>query len=141
MIYYQKNTFENLYRTIIEELSQIDDLMSFQKKVLDCQVLVLIGDTHRRQNESIEEIFLDINFKSQLLDVADIFKGYCFKNYPATYHNELKEQWTTVRKFMKEFEKIGYVDTDTCTYLYHYLLSRPRHIEFLQIFPIMANTI
>lgn len=125
MIYYQKNTFENLYRTIIEELSQIDDLMSFQKKVLDCQVLVLIGDTHRRQNESIEEIFLDINFKSQLLDVADIFKGYCFKNYPATYHNELKEQWTTVRKFMKEFEKIGYVDTDTCTYLYHYLLSRP----------------
>ena len=124
-IYYQKNTFENLYRTIIEELSQIDDLMSFQKKVLDCQVLVLIGDTHRRQNESIEEIFLDINFKSQLLDVADIFKGYCFKNYPATYHNELKEQWTTVRKFMKEFEKIGYVDTDTCTYLYHYLLSRP----------------
>lgn len=124
-IYYQKSIFENLYRTIMSDLNQIDDLVSFQKKVLDCQVLVLIGDTHRRQNESIEEIFLDINFKSQLLDVADIFKGYCFKNYPATYHDELKGQWTTVRKYMKAFERIGYIDTDTCTYLYHYLLSRP----------------
>lgn len=124
-IYYQKNTFENLYRIILGDLEQIDDLMSFQKKVLDCQVLVLIGDTHRRQNESIEEIFLDINFKSQLLDVADIFKGYCFKNYTATYHEELKEQWATIRKYMKKFEKIGYVDTETCAYLYHYLLSRP----------------
>ena len=70
---------------------------------------------------------MDINFKSQLLDVADIFKGYCFKNYAAIFHNELKQQWTIIRKYIKEFKKIGYNDNDkeTCQYLYHYLLSRP----------------
>jgi len=128
-IYYQKDTFKRLYKVIVNDLNQINDLMNFQKKVLDCQFLILIGNTHGRQNDSIEEVFLDINFKSQLLDVADIFKGYCFKNYPAIYHSELKEQWTAVRKYMKEFEKIGYINgnssTETCPYLYHYLLSRP----------------
>lgn len=125
-IYYQKDTFEKIYRIIKDTLEHIDDLMNFQKKLLDSQVLILVGDTRNRQNESIEEVFLDINFKSQLLDVADIFKGYCFKNYPTRYHDELKQQWTTVRKYTKEFEKIGYTDTkDTCEYLYHYLLSCP----------------
>ena len=62
-IYYQKNTFENLYSVIENELESINDLISFQKKVMDCQFLVLIGNTRGRQNESIEEIFLDINFK------------------------------------------------------------------------------
>lgn len=124
-IYYQKNTFENLYSVIENELESINDLISFQKKVMDCQFLVLIGNTRGRQNESIEEIFLDINFKSQLLDVADIFKGYCFKNYTARYHRELKEYWTEIRKNMWQFEQIGYRNIDTCEYLYHYLLSCP----------------
>ena len=124
-IYYQKNTFTELYSTIEEELNNLWDIMSFQKKVLDCQILVLIGETHGRQNDSIEEVFLDINFKSQLLDVADIFKGYCFKNYAINHHDELKTQWTEVRKYMKKFEKIGYNDKETCEYLYHYLLSCP----------------
>lgn len=126
-VYYQKDTFEKLYHFIFQELDSIGDISNFRKKVFDCQILILIGDTRRRQNESIEEIFLDINFKSQLLDVADIFKGYCFKNYTSTYHDELKEQWVIIRKYMKEFEKIGYSNsnTDTCPYLYHYLLSCP----------------
>lgn len=124
-IYYQKKTFDDLYQEIDKALDDVADIMKFQKKVLDCQVLVLIGDTGGRQNDSIEEVFLDINFKSQLLDVADIFKGYCFKNYASSSHKELKNDWTKVRKYIKEFEAIGYQNNDTCEYIYHYLLSRP----------------
>lgn len=104
-IYYQKSTFEKIYGSIIEQINSINDLISFQKKILDCQILVLIGLGQTGQNDSIEDIFMDINFKSQLLDVADIFKGYCFKNYAAIFHNELKQQWTIIRKYIKEFKK------------------------------------
>lgn len=125
-IYYQKNTFDTLYNLIIATLTNLDDIESFQKKLLDCEVLVLIGEAGTRKTESIEEIFLDINFKSQLLGVADIFKGYCFKIYPSRFHKELKEEWAKVRKYIKEFEAIGYDENqDTCEYLYHYLLSQP----------------
>ena len=125
-IYYQKNTFSTLYEIILDQLRAID-IRTFQNKLLDSEVLVLIGDTQGRQNNSIEEVFLDINFKSQLLDVADIFKGYCFKNYRSAYHEELKQHWTEVRKYTKQFERIGYSESDkeTCQYIYHYLLSRP----------------
>ena len=126
-IYYQKNTFDDIFAFIIEELESINNLQSFQNKVLDSQLLILIGDTRGRHNDSIEEVFLDINFKSKLLDVADIFKGYCFKNYSNSSHEELKGHWTKVRKYIKEFEEIGYSDSDgqTCEYIYHYLLSKP----------------
>lgn len=125
-IYYQKGTFTTLYEIISVQLSTID-LRNFQNKLLDSEFLVLIGDTQGRQNNSIEEVFLDINFKSQLLDVADIFKGYCFKNYSSVYHDELKQHWTEIRKYTKQFERIGYSESDkeTCQYIYHYLLSRP----------------
>lgn len=126
-IYYQKSTFEDIYDTILQELAGIDDIISFQNKMLDSQLLILIGDTRGRHNDSIEEVFLDINFKSKLLDVADIFKGYCFKNYANSCHEELKEHWAKVRKYIKEFEQIGYTDDEgnTCQYIYHYLLSKP----------------
>lgn len=125
-IYFQKHTFSKLYEIIKNELESVSDIISFQKKVLDCQILVLIGETGGRQNDSIEDVFLDINFKSQLLDVADIFKGYCFKNYFPANHEELKKQWTEVRKYTKCFERFGYRDSkETSEYLYHYLLSLP----------------
>ena len=114
-IYYQSSTFTTQYNIISNELDKID-IRNFKNKVLDSEFLVLIGDTQGRQNNSIEEVFLDINFKSQLLDVADIFKGYCFKNYSSAYHEELKEHWTEVRKYTKEFERLGYSESDkeTC---------------------------
>lgn len=123
-IYYQKKTFTTLYDIIFEQLNGLD-IEHFQNKVLDSKVLVLIGDTQGNRSDSIEDIFLDINFKSQLLEVDDIFKGYCFKNYPSVFHDELKQHWTKVRKYIKEFEKIGYTAKDTCAYIYNYLLSRP----------------
>lgn len=125
-IYYQRKTFEDIYNIIFQELNVMEDILSFQNKLLDSQLLILVGDTRGRHNDSIEEVFLDINFKSKLLDVSDIFKGYCFKNYANSSHNELKEHWTKVRKYIKEFENLGYTDADgkTCEYIYHYLLSK-----------------
>ncbi len=129
-IYFQNDTFISLYNEIESELSSVKNTLSFLKKLLDCKILVLIGDTGGQQNESIEDIFLDINFKSQLLDVSDIFKGYCFKNYFSSNHDELKTLWTDIRKNTKEFEKFGYKDSkDTSEYLYYYLLSLPGSYE------------
>jgi len=133
-IYFQRDTFNNLYGIINNVLfesksTKIEDseLLNFQNKVLDCQVLVLIGELDGRQQDSIEEVFLDINFKSQLLDVANIFKGYCFKNYDAASHDDLKKQWTSIRSYTKKFERqFGYEENrETCEYLYLYLLSVP----------------
>lgn len=132
-IYFQKETFEKLYNIISSTINNPEDgvkdseLLNFQNKVLDCQVLVLIGEPDGRQQDSIEEVFLDINFKSQLLDVANIFKGYCFKNYNPASHEELKDQWSSVRSFTKQFEsRFGYEENrETCEYLYLYLLSMP----------------
>lgn len=130
-IYFQKETFYNLYENIENELSKLDDeeILSFQKKVLDCQILVLIGEPDGKLQDSIEEVFLDINYKSQVLDVADIFKGYCFKNYDSNSHEDLKDQWADIRCCTKQFEHLfGYNKNpreNTCEYLYLYLLSVP----------------
>jgi len=123
-VYFQNQKFSDVYNVAYERIDPTTiDILSFQRKVLDCQIMVLVGETGGRQHDSIEEVFLDINFKSQLLDVADIFKGYCFRNYDSTNHEELKAQWTEIRKSAKRFETFGYKDTSQ--YLYHYLLSRP----------------
>lgn len=132
-IYYQKETFDNLFNVINKTLFESDllkienkDFINFQNKILDCQVLVLIGEPDGKQQDSIEEVFLDINFKSQLLDFANIFKGYCFKNYDAASHEELKQQWAKILTYTKQFEQFGYEENrETCEYLYLYLLSVP----------------
>ncbi len=130
-IYFQKETFYDLYENIEQELCKLncEELLSFQKKVLDCQVLVLIGEPDGKLQDSIEEVFLDINYKSQVLDVADIFKGYCFKNYDSNSHEKLKSQWADIRWCTKQFEYLfGYNKNpreNTCEYLYLYLLSVP----------------
>lgn len=123
-IYYQKETFERLYQIISDKLDSIKSLEKFQNKLLDCTVLVLVGKV-TLNTESIEDVFLDINFKSQLLNDSDIFKGYCFKNCKSRKHNELNDKWIIIRKNIKAFEiNIGYDESKkTCQYIYHYLLS------------------
>ena len=128
-IYFQNDRFNDLSSLIDAQIAGIssENLLDFQKKLLDSKVLVLIGTPEGKEQDSIEEVFLDINFKSQLLDVANIFKGYCFKNYDSGSHNELKKQWTTIMSHTKQFEKrFGYEENrETCEYLYLYLLSVP----------------
>ena len=124
-IYYQKASFQEAYETIMNELKGIDTskgLRDFKNKLLDCKMLVLVGEKEG-ENDSVEDLFLDINFKSQLLDVEDIFKGYCFKNYNLNSHDVLKGQWTDIKRNIKLFEDLGYKNKNTCEYIYLYLLS------------------
>ena len=123
-IYYQKDKFDEAYKCITEELNNIQssiEFINFLRKLLACKLSILVGEKED-ENDSIEDLFLDINFKSQLLDVENIFKGYCFKNYFASSHDELKEQWIEIKRIMKEFEEFGYNNT-TSGYFYLYLLS------------------
>lgn len=124
-IYYQKSTFDEILKQIGEYIDNLDNLEPFQKKLLDCTLLVLIGKSDGAGQDSIEEIFLDINFKAQLLDVEDIFKGYCFKKYSSSPQDELKALWIGIRKNINGFEVFGYNPSSvkTCEYIYHYLLS------------------
>ena len=134
-IYFQTNRFRSLFNLIGAQVSKIsnENLLDFQNKLLDCKILVLIGTPEGKEQDSIEEVFLDINFKSQLLDVANIFKGYCFKNYDAVAHTELKRLWTSIRSNTKQFEsRFGYEETrETCEYLYLFLLSVPDSYKIL----------
>lgn len=121
-IYCQKETFERLYQGVIAEVRTLENKDEFLNKLLDSLLLVLINYDDAFNN-SIEQIFLDINFKSQQLEVEDIFKGYCFKNYRPGYRNELKEQWSKLRKNNRIFlEFLGYKTLNEL--LYHYFLSR-----------------
>jgi len=120
-IYCQKDIFKDLYEAITNEIRALENKNDFINKLLDCLVLVLINyDT--TYNNSIEQIFLDINFKSQHLEVEDIFKGYCFKNYRPAFHNELKDQWSKLRQNSRTFLGFGYKDLNEL--LYHYFLSK-----------------
>lgn len=132
-IYYQKDKFDEAYKCIAEELNSIQssiEFINFLRKLLACKLSILVGEKED-ENDSIEDLFLDINFKSQLLDVENIFKGYCFKNYFASSHDELKEQWIEIKRIMKEFEEIGYNNT-TSGYFYLYLLSLDKESKITQ---------
>lgn len=132
-IYYQKDKFDEAYKCIAEELNSIQssiEFINFLRKLLACKLSILVGEKED-ENDSIEDLFLDINFKSQLLDVENIFKGYCFKNYFASSHDELKEQWIEIKRIMKEFEEFGYNNT-TSGYFYLYLLSLDKESKITQ---------
>ena len=121
-IYYQSNTFRYIYNQITNKLSEIKNRKELLNKLLDCEFCLLIcGDLG--QTESVERIFLDMNFKLQKLDVEAIFKGYCFQNCRAVYHGELKNQWIKLKTNSRIFFEWGYKDFSQ--FLYHYFLSKP----------------
>lgn len=119
-VYYQKQDFERAYAVIAEHLSQMAEqgsLREFKGKLLDCEMLVLINDQHRNTSP-IEQIFLDINEKAQLLEVEDIFKGHCFENYDDAYHQELRSTWVELKKQGMQFTKFGFENLSQFIYLY-----------------------
>ena len=123
-VYFQKDTFLNAYENIKRILNDFengssDRLKEFRKKMLDCEVVIICND-EKVQTHPIEQIFLDINEKSQLLDVENIFKSYCFKNYDGTQVEELKNNWIKLKKCGAEFTRIHFKDLSQ--YLYLYLL-------------------
>lgn len=122
-IFYQNPAFLTAFKTIKDFFSAVDphEVRDFKQKLLDCEFLILINDTHTNTSP-IEQVFLDINEKSQLLEVEDIFKGHCFENFDEQHHNELRETWVQLKKCGMDFkEKFNY--NDLSHYLYLYLLE------------------
>lgn len=117
-IYNQKLHFSKLYSFLTDCIAEIEH-QDFLRKLFNSRFLVLINDEHN--GESIEQIFLDINEKSQHLQPEDIFKGYCFKKYWSDHHDELKVQWINLKSCSLRFKEFGYENLSK--YLYHYLLS------------------
>ena len=127
-IYYQSDDFKRAYNqvwSIVSNFETMEALKAFKQKLLDSQFLILINDT-QDNTRPVEQIFLDINEKSQHLEKADIFKGHCFKNYGNEYAEELKSLWVSLKKCAVEFEKWGFEDFDEYIYTYFLLAVNSR---------------
>ena len=122
-VYYQKTSFIESYNTIEEFLGTLDatKVRDFRQKMLDCEFLILIKETHTNTSPT-EQIFLDINEKSQLLEVEDIFKGHCFENFDEEFYDELRALWIQLKKCGMEFKNKFNYDS-LSHYLYLYLLE------------------
>ena len=84
-IYRQSKKFEDSYKIIADTLAEVSrnnptiSLDNYKTHLLDCRILLFSQkNTGNLQQGSSEEIYIDINEKSQRLDPEDIFKGYCF---------------------------------------------------------------
>lgn len=122
-IYSQRSDFERAITEIqrmIETLSSFDELNEFKQKLLNCKLLILINDDHE-YTRSVEQLFLDINEKAQLLKVEDIFKGHCFEKYDISQHENLKSKWVQLKKNAAKFKDFSF--DDASQYIYLYLLE------------------
>lgn len=119
-VYYQANDFERAFKTISKEIDKLENhekILEFKRKLLDCEILVLINDQHDNTHP-VEQLFLDINEKAQLLQVEDIFKGHCFENYDEIFHDYLRTLWIQLKKCAMGFKKFGFKDASQYIYLY-----------------------
>ena len=81
-------------------------------------------NTDGLQQGSIEEIYIDINEKSQKLDPEDIFKGHCFAICKTdAQQKQVKVLWRSVKK---NFFSMGHVfkQINMDTFLHYYLLTQ-----------------
>jgi len=121
-VYYQKANFERAFCLITELISELGNngaVEDFRRKLMACELLVLINNQNPQTNP-IEQVFLDINEKSQLLDEEDIFKGHCFENFEVAMHPRLKQQWIDLKKISFEFGRFHFSNLNK--YLYLFLL-------------------
>lgn len=119
-VYYQAKDFERAFDTVSKEIDKLESherILEFKRKLLDCEILVLINDQHDNTHP-VEQLFLDINEKAQLLQVEDIFKGHCFENYEEIFHDDLKTLWIQLKKCAMGFKKFGFLDASQYIYLY-----------------------
>ena len=126
-VYRQKTKFDevsNILKMWLDNLPEQDEVRDFKDKLLDCEVLVLIN-TNTLRSRPVEQLFLDINEKSQQLDVEDVFKGHCFENYYEEYHETLKNQWVEFKKVAMDFDKFGFKTVNDYLYLYLLMFSNP----------------
>lgn len=125
-IYFQRERIQEILETIKEVLEDTDR-NKLLNNLLKCQFVVIINnDTIGSFQDAAEQIFLDINEKTEALDSEDIFKGHCFKNFANHNIDTIREDWINVKKcgmrfcntFMSKSSK------SMKNFLYHYLLIR-----------------
>ncbi len=123
-VYYQKNDFERVFGVaseFITNLGQIENRKEFFRKLLTSKMLVFINDSDDNIRP-IEQMFLDINEKTQKLDSENIFKGHCFEIFTEEGYQDLREKWVELKKVaMKFVQRFHYRDMGQ--YLYLYLLK------------------
>lgn len=118
-VYFQKADFERAYKAIGSALSFIatpEQARDFKDKLLNSEVLVLINDEH--PTTPIEQLFLDINEKAQLLDTEDIFKGHCFEIFAPEFHTDLRDTWVELKKCASGFRSLGIKSLSDYIYLF-----------------------
>lgn len=120
-VYYQTRDFQRAFSAITKEIQKFKnygEARKFKQKLMDCEILVLIHDQHN-YTHPVEQLFLDINEKAELLQPEDIFKGHCFENYEELAHNDLKDLWVELKKCAMGFKNFfGFKDTSEYLYLY-----------------------
>ena len=119
-IYSQKHDFEHAYGILTDLVGKFAtpaDVADFKNNFLECELLVLINIDHT-QTSPVEQLFLDINEKAQLLEVEDIFKGHCFENFDEASHSLLRDLWVDLKKCSLGFKKFGFENTSQYIYLY-----------------------
>ncbi len=119
-VYKQSKDFLRAYdevKRIIDSFDTNDEVSVFAQKLLNSKLLVLINNEHD-YTRPVEQLFLDINEKAQLLKVEDIFKGHCFEKYHSQRHELLKEKWVELKKRATEFKDFSFIDTSQYIYLY-----------------------
>lgn len=118
-IYYQGGDFKRAYQEISSALSFVatpEQARDFKDKLLNSEILVLINDEHH--TTPIEQVFLDINEKAQLLDIEDIFKGHCFEIFSSELHMNLRNTWIELKKCASGFRTLGVKSLSDYIYLF-----------------------
>lgn len=140
-IYHQKEAFETAWNTITSVASEKwkrseRTLQDYKECLLDCGVLLFVqNNDDKKQQGSIEEIYIDINEKSQRLDPEDIFKGHCFAlcKTPKT-QEKVKTLWKSLKQQLYSMDGL-WDKRDMSIFLHFYLLTmeackdRPRDIN------------
>lgn len=124
-IYYQIPVVEEAFKAIKEGLAEKERYTEIVSNILKCQFVVIVNkDAAGAFQDPVEQIFLDINEKSQRLDAEDIFKGHCFKNFDGSHIETVKEDWEKLKASGMTFCKKFMKDENISAFLYHYLLIR-----------------
>lgn len=100
-------------------------LDEYKQKLLDCEILLFSQkNTDGLQQGSIEEIYIDINEKSQKLDPEDIFKGHCFAICKTNaQQKQVKTLWRSAKKNFFSMEHV-FMQTNMDMFLHYYLLTQ-----------------
>ena len=125
-----KEIFDKSYRKIESILLEQGNksLRDIKNKILDSQMGVFVSE-YNTNAHPIEQTFLDINEKSQILEREDIFKGHCFKNYDDDKVIDLKKDWAKLKKYGAQFiKKMNFEDFGHFIYLY-FLITESNKIK------------